>query len=100
MFVRVPDLLIFDDLSQRPGCPKRSRSCGSGFFALGDATCLVVSHRRAALQRADHIVVLKDDRIEAEGKLKELLDTCKEMQRLWAGDIGEPESTASVDTAL
>ena len=99
MFVRVPDLLIFDDLSSGLDV-QTEQKLWERLFALGDATCLVVSHRRAALQRADHIVVLKDDRIEAEGKLKELLDTCKEMQRLWAGDIGEPESTASVDTAL
>jgi hypothetical protein len=47
----------------------------------------VVSHRKAALHRADRIVLLKDGKVEAEGPLDELLDTCEEMQRLWRGDL-------------
>jgi ATP-binding cassette subfamily B protein len=48
---------------------------------------LVVSHRRAALRRADQIIVLKDGHIEDCGTLDEMLARSAEMKRLWEGDF-------------
>ena len=55
-------------------------------FSQLQVTCLVLSHRKAFLQRADHILVLKEGRVATEGRLPELLEHSDEMQRLWRGD--------------
>ena len=92
MFVRDPELFVFDDLSSALDV-ETEQTLWERLYEQRDATCLVVSHRRTAFRRADNIIVLKDSKVEAEGKLDDLLQTSDEMQRLWRGDVDMDEPT-------
>jgi ATP-binding cassette subfamily B protein len=103
MLIRQPELLVFDDLSSALDVEterqlwERLQMAGRGevtqpIKAIGNlppATILAVSHRRPVLRQADHIIVMRNGRVEAEGILDELLETSEEMRQLWLSGTSE-----------
>ncbi|MPY67213.1 ABC transporter ATP-binding protein [Deinococcus sp. SDU3-2] len=83
MLAAPADLLVFDDVSSALDA-RTEAELWDGLFRETDATCLVVSHRRAALTRADRILLLEGGRLTDEGTLEQLLSRSPEMRALWA----------------
>ncbi|RED54915.1 ABC transporter ATP-binding protein [Cohnella lupini] len=86
MLVRDAELYVFDDLSSALDVETEQKLWSRLFADRRDATCLVVSHRKAALAHADHIIVMKEGSIEAEGTLETLLAGNESFRKLWHGD--------------
>ncbi|MFI7695016.1 ABC transporter ATP-binding protein [Nonomuraea sp. NPDC049655] len=90
--VRAPDLLVVDDVSSALDVGTENL-LWERVARYGPATLLVVSSRRAALERADQVVVLDRGRVAGRGPLGELLRMCPEMRRLWDGEPIEERGT-------
>ncbi|MBD2293358.1 ABC transporter ATP-binding protein [Anabaena sphaerica FACHB-251] len=78
MFVRQPELMVFDDLSSALDV-ETELALWSRIFVNTEQgenpwtpTCLVVSHRPSVLRRSDQIIVMKAGRVEAQGKFEEI----------------------------
>jgi ABC-type multidrug transport system fused ATPase/permease subunit len=63
MFVREPELLVFDDLSSALDAATEAELWNRLFGRATDLTCLVVSHSAIALSRADQVLVLEDGQV-------------------------------------
>jgi len=80
MFIRQPELLVFDDLSSALDIETEQTLWSRLFPASASLcppanwtpTCLIVSHRSTVMQRADRIILLNHGRVELEGTFADL----------------------------
>lgn len=86
MLATEAELLVFDDLSSALDLHTEAE-LWRRLFERREATCLVVSHRRAALERADQIVLMDHGRVVDRGTLGELLERSPLMREL--REVGE-----------
>ena len=82
MIVKDSPICIIDDISSALDV-KTSALLWNRLFAKKEKTYIIVSNRQEELLRADNIIVLKDGRIEAQGNLDSLLESCEEIKLIW-----------------
>jgi ATP-binding cassette subfamily B protein len=85
MFVRSPQLLVFDDLSSALDVETEQELWRRFFDILDPPAVIAVSHRRSVLQRADRIVLMENGEVAGVGKLDELLAEHSQMREMWEG---------------
>jgi ATP-binding cassette subfamily B protein len=86
MLATEAELLVFDDLSSALDLHTEAE-LWRRLFEKREATCLVVSHRKAALARADQILLMDRGRLIDQGRLPDLLNRSPLMRELW--EVGE-----------
>lgn len=90
MFARLAELLIVDDLSSALDI-ETEFLLWERLLRRDDLTCVAVSHRHAALRRADQILLLDEGRLVERGTLQELLERSEQMRLLWETTVSGAE---------
>ena len=87
MFTRRPQLLVLDDVSSALDVETEKLLWQRLFDARSDVATLVVSHRQAAMARADRIIVMENGQVAATGTAAELQKTSATFRAIWEGTI-------------
>jgi ATP-binding cassette, subfamily B, bacterial len=82
MFANKAQIYFFDDISSALDV-ETENALWDRMDEVGSATCIAVSNRHGALERADQIIVLEEGRVAAVGTLEELLESSEEFRNIY-----------------
>lgn len=83
-FLTNPPILILDDSTSAIDSATEDRIQQAIYAAAQGRTTLLITHRLSQIRWADHIVVIKNGRVAAQGTHEELLETSESYRRIFA----------------
>jgi ATP-binding cassette subfamily B protein len=87
MLNRASQLLVLDDVSSALDVETEQQLWTRLSLARKDIAALVVSHRHAALARADEVIVMDRGRVVARGTAGDLQESSPEFRAIWKGAL-------------
>jgi ATP-binding cassette subfamily B protein len=91
-FLTDPPILILDDSTSAIDSATEDRIQQAIWAASKGRTTILITHRLSQIRWADHIVVLRQGRVVAQGKHEELLATSNSYRRIFARYEDTPQS--------
>jgi ATP-binding cassette subfamily B protein len=95
-FLTDPQILVLDDSTSAIDSATEDHIQKAIWAAAEGRTTLIITHRLSQIRWADHIIVMRQGRIAAQGKHEDLLRSSRAYRRIFAPD---EEGDATVDAA-
>ena len=96
-FLTNPPVLILDDSTSAIDSATEDRIQRAIYAAAKGRTTLLITHRLSQIRWADHIVVLRNGHVAAQGKHEDLLASSEAYRRIFARYEGGDSSTQESD---
>jgi ATP-binding cassette, subfamily B, bacterial len=96
-FLTDPPILILDDSTSAIDSATEDRIQQAIWTAAKGRTTILITHRLSQIRWADHIVVVRQGRVVAQGKHEDLLASSESYRRIFARYEGAQDSKAATD---
>ncbi|GAB4509618.1 MAG: ABC transporter ATP-binding protein [Anaerolineae bacterium] len=94
-FLTNPPILVLDDSTSAIDSATEDKIQRAIWSAAQGRTTILITHRLSQIRWADHIVVLRQGRVVAQGKHEDLLQTSESYRRIFARYEGASSSSGS-----